>query len=101
MPARSYPSCNPKDFPKKIDDTLKDVKRTATNFNAASAQVRQVVTDLTGPFSGRVSQRPPLCRARQRSGLNLFALRDAGNIGELRIKLDVPGEGLVPIADHE
>ena len=44
-----------KGFPQKIDDTLKDVKQTATNFNAASAQVRQAVTDLTGPDEGGVS----------------------------------------------
>jgi phospholipid/cholesterol/gamma-HCH transport system substrate-binding protein len=44
-----------KGFPQKIDDTLKDVKQTATNFNAASAQVRPAVTDLTGPYEGGVS----------------------------------------------
>jgi phospholipid/cholesterol/gamma-HCH transport system substrate-binding protein len=36
-------------FPQKVDDTLKEVKQTATNFNAASIQVRQAVTDLTDP----------------------------------------------------
>jgi phospholipid/cholesterol/gamma-HCH transport system substrate-binding protein len=44
-----------KGFPEKIDDTLKEVKQTATNFNAASTQVRQVVTDLTGPDEGGVT----------------------------------------------
>ena len=38
-----------KGFPQKVDDTLKEVNQTAKNFNAASAQVRQVVADLTGP----------------------------------------------------
>jgi hypothetical protein len=28
-------------------------------------------------------------------------LRNAGKIGEFRIKLDMPRESLVPIADHE
>jgi phospholipid/cholesterol/gamma-HCH transport system substrate-binding protein len=38
-----------KGFPQKVDDTLTEVHQTAKNFNAASAQVRQVVADLTGP----------------------------------------------------
>jgi phospholipid/cholesterol/gamma-HCH transport system substrate-binding protein len=38
-----------KEFPQKVDDTLKVVKATASNFNAASIQVRQAMTDLTGP----------------------------------------------------
>jgi phospholipid/cholesterol/gamma-HCH transport system substrate-binding protein len=38
-----------KEFPQKVDDTLKEVKATASNFNAASIQVRQTITDLTGP----------------------------------------------------
>jgi phospholipid/cholesterol/gamma-HCH transport system substrate-binding protein len=38
-----------KGLPQKIDDTLAEAKQTATNFNAASAQIRQAVTDLTGP----------------------------------------------------
>jgi phospholipid/cholesterol/gamma-HCH transport system substrate-binding protein len=38
-----------KGFPQKVDETLKEVNQTAKNFNAASAQVRQVVADLTGP----------------------------------------------------
>jgi phospholipid/cholesterol/gamma-HCH transport system substrate-binding protein len=41
-----------KGFPQKVDDTLKEVKATASNFNAASIQVRQAVTDLTGPDEG-------------------------------------------------
>lgn len=38
-----------KGFPQKVDETLTEVHQTAKNFNAASAQVRQVVADLTGP----------------------------------------------------
>jgi phospholipid/cholesterol/gamma-HCH transport system substrate-binding protein len=38
-----------KGFPQKVDQTLTEVHQTAKNFNAASAQVRQVVADLTGP----------------------------------------------------
>ena len=38
-----------KGFPQKVDETLTEVHQTANNFNAASAQVRQVVADLTGP----------------------------------------------------
>jgi phospholipid/cholesterol/gamma-HCH transport system substrate-binding protein len=38
-----------KGFPQKVDDTLTEVNQTAKNFNAASAQVRQVVADLAGP----------------------------------------------------
>jgi phospholipid/cholesterol/gamma-HCH transport system substrate-binding protein len=38
-----------KGFPQKVDDTLTEVHQTAKNFNAASAQARQVVADLTGP----------------------------------------------------
>ena len=38
-----------KEFPQKVDDTLKEVKATVSNFNAASTQVRRAVTDLTGP----------------------------------------------------
>src|SRR5260370_34912687 len=38
-----------KGFPQKVDDTLTEVNQTAKNFNATSAQVRQVVADLTGP----------------------------------------------------
>jgi phospholipid/cholesterol/gamma-HCH transport system substrate-binding protein len=38
-----------KGFPQKVDDALKEVKATASNFNAASMQVRQAITDLTGP----------------------------------------------------
>ena len=38
-----------KGLPQKVDDTLKEVNQTATNFNAASAQIRQAVTDFTGP----------------------------------------------------
>jgi len=41
-----------KGFPQKADDTLTEVNQTAKNFNAASAQVRQVVADLTGPDEG-------------------------------------------------
>jgi phospholipid/cholesterol/gamma-HCH transport system substrate-binding protein len=37
-----------KGFPQKVDDTLTEVNQTAKNFNATSAQVRQVVADLTG-----------------------------------------------------
>ena len=33
-----------KGFPQKVDDALKEVKATASNFNAASKQVRQAVT---------------------------------------------------------
>jgi phospholipid/cholesterol/gamma-HCH transport system substrate-binding protein len=38
-----------KGFPQEVDDTLTEVHQTVKNFNAASAQVRQVVADLTGP----------------------------------------------------
>ena len=41
-----------KGFPQKVDDALKEVKATASNFNAASMQVRQAITDLTGPDEG-------------------------------------------------
>jgi phospholipid/cholesterol/gamma-HCH transport system substrate-binding protein len=44
-----------KGFPQKVDDTLKEVKATASNFNAASIQVRQAVTDLTGPDESGVT----------------------------------------------
>jgi phospholipid/cholesterol/gamma-HCH transport system substrate-binding protein len=44
-----------KEFPQKVDDTLKEVKATASNFNAASMQVRQVITDLTGPDESGVT----------------------------------------------
>src|SRR5260370_18336608 len=36
-------------FPQKVDDTLTEVNQTAKNFNATSAQVRQVVAGVRGP----------------------------------------------------
>jgi phospholipid/cholesterol/gamma-HCH transport system substrate-binding protein len=36
-------------FPQKIDETLAGVKDTVSNLNATSKQVRQTVSDFTGP----------------------------------------------------
>jgi phospholipid/cholesterol/gamma-HCH transport system substrate-binding protein len=36
-------------FPQKIDETLASVKDTVSNLNATSKQVRQTVSDFTGP----------------------------------------------------
>jgi phospholipid/cholesterol/gamma-HCH transport system substrate-binding protein len=44
-----------KGFPQKVDDTLKEAKQTMTNFDAASVQIRQAVTDLTGPDEAGVT----------------------------------------------
>ena len=41
-----------KGLPQKVDDTLKEVKQTATNLNAASKDIRQTVTDFTRPDEG-------------------------------------------------
>ena len=39
-------------LPQQLDGTLKEVKQTASNFNAASEQVQKAVADLTGPDEG-------------------------------------------------
>src|SRR5580704_17947988 len=65
-----------KGFPQKVDDTLTEVLQTAKSFNAASAQVRQVVADLTGPDQPRgspqkrpvrVTSKPASCRPSSRT----------------------------------
>jgi phospholipid/cholesterol/gamma-HCH transport system substrate-binding protein len=38
-----------RNFPQKIDETLASVKDTVNNLNATSKQVRQTVSDFTGP----------------------------------------------------
>jgi phospholipid/cholesterol/gamma-HCH transport system substrate-binding protein len=38
-----------KGLPGQIDDTVKEAKKAVANLDAASAQVRQAITDLTGP----------------------------------------------------
>ena len=38
-----------KGLPNQVDDTVKEAKKSVANLNAASAQVRQAIADLTGP----------------------------------------------------
>jgi phospholipid/cholesterol/gamma-HCH transport system substrate-binding protein len=44
-----------KEFPQKVDEALSEAKQTMTNFDAASAQVRQAIADFTGPDEGGVT----------------------------------------------
>jgi phospholipid/cholesterol/gamma-HCH transport system substrate-binding protein len=41
-----------KGLPGQVDDTLKEAKKSVANLDAASAQVRQAIADLTGPDEG-------------------------------------------------
>ena len=44
-----------KDLPVQVDDTVKEAKKSVANLDAASAQVRQAIADLTGPDEGGVT----------------------------------------------
>jgi phospholipid/cholesterol/gamma-HCH transport system substrate-binding protein len=44
-----------KGLPDQVDDTVKEAKKVVANLGAASMQVRQVITDLTGPDQGGVT----------------------------------------------
>src|SRR5260221_14415474 len=39
-------------LPDQVDDTVKEAKKAVANLETASVQVRQVITDLTGPDDG-------------------------------------------------
>lgn len=41
-----------KGLPGQVDDTFKEAKKSVANLDAASAQIRQAITDLTGPDEG-------------------------------------------------
>jgi len=41
-----------KGLPAEVDDTVKEAKKAVANLDAASAQVRQAITDFTGPDEG-------------------------------------------------
>jgi phospholipid/cholesterol/gamma-HCH transport system substrate-binding protein len=45
----------PKGLPRQVDDTVKEAKRSVASLDAASAQVRQAITDLTGLDEGGVT----------------------------------------------
>jgi phospholipid/cholesterol/gamma-HCH transport system substrate-binding protein len=44
-----------KGLPGQVDDTVKEAKKSVINLDAASAQIRQAITDLTGPDEGGVT----------------------------------------------
>jgi phospholipid/cholesterol/gamma-HCH transport system substrate-binding protein len=44
-----------KGLPAQVDDTVKAAKSSVANLDAASAQIRQAITDLTGPDEDGVS----------------------------------------------
>ena len=44
-----------KGLPGQVDDTVKEARKSVANFDAASAQVRQAIADLTGPDEGGVT----------------------------------------------
>src|SRR5579862_7534010 len=44
-----------KGLPGQVDDTVKEAKKSLANLDAASAQVRQAIADLTGPDDGGVT----------------------------------------------
>jgi len=44
-----------KGLPVQVDDTVKEAKKSVANLDAASAQVRQAIADLTGPDEGGVT----------------------------------------------
>jgi phospholipid/cholesterol/gamma-HCH transport system substrate-binding protein len=44
-----------KGLPGQVDDTIKEARKSVTNLDAASTQIRQAITDLTGPDEGGVT----------------------------------------------
>jgi phospholipid/cholesterol/gamma-HCH transport system substrate-binding protein len=44
-----------KSLPGQVDDTVKEARRSVANLHAASTQIQQAITDLTGPDEGGIT----------------------------------------------